>query len=125
MEQNDPSEKTAAFKAAKKLSRCPTTDPRCLRTSSGCSRTASEKEQKITPTSASAALKVVTTETESMMASTATPERRSCSASKMPSLSNVARIRSEERRVGKEWFSTSSSRWSPYHYKKKNKTNNI
>src|SRR3546814_14953546 len=92
MEQNDPSEKTAAFKAAKKLSRCPTTDPRCLRTSSGCSRTASEKEQKITPTSASAALKVVTTETESMMASTATPERRSCSASELPRLSNVARI---------------------------------
>src|SRR3546814_12201435 len=23
--------------------------------------------------------------------------------------------RSEERRVGKEWFSTCSSRWSPYH----------
>src|SRR3546814_17400441 len=26
--------------------------------------------------------------------------------------------RSEERRVGKEWVSTCSSRWSPYHYKK-------
>src|SRR3546814_12800251 len=28
-------------------------------------------------------------------------------------------LRSEERRVGKECFSTCSSRWSPYHYKKK------
>src|SRR3546814_17184298 len=27
--------------------------------------------------------------------------------------------RSEERRVGKEWVSTCRSRWSPYHYKKK------
>src|SRR3546814_12700952 len=30
-------------------------------------------------------------------------------------------IRSEERRVGKEGVSTRRSRWSPYHYKKKNK----
>src|SRR3546814_19658768 len=29
--------------------------------------------------------------------------------------------RSEERRVGKECVSTCRSRWSPYHYKKKNK----
>src|SRR3546814_11253022 len=29
-------------------------------------------------------------------------------------------IRSEERRVGKECVSTCRSRWSPYHYKKKN-----
>src|SRR3546814_12738123 len=28
--------------------------------------------------------------------------------------------RSEERRVGKEWFSTCQSRWSPSHKKKKN-----
>src|SRR3546814_13628965 len=28
-------------------------------------------------------------------------------------------LRSEERRVGKECVSTCSSRWSPYHYKKK------
>src|SRR3546814_4938196 len=28
-------------------------------------------------------------------------------------------VRSEERRVGKEWVSTCRSRWSPYHYKKK------
>src|SRR3546814_16333877 len=33
------------------------------------------------------------------------------------------RLRSEERRVGKECVSTCRSRWSPYHYKKK-KTNN-
>src|SRR3546814_19926692 len=30
-------------------------------------------------------------------------------------------IRSEERRVGKACVSTFSSRWSPYHYKKKKK----
>src|SRR3546814_16065924 len=30
-------------------------------------------------------------------------------------------IRSEERRVGKECGSTCRSRWSPYHYKKKQK----
>src|SRR3546814_17005485 len=29
--------------------------------------------------------------------------------------------RSEERRVGKECVSTCRSRWSPYHYKKKNR----
>src|SRR3546814_12327062 len=29
-------------------------------------------------------------------------------------------VRSEERRVGKECVSTCRSRWSPYHYKKKN-----
>src|SRR3546814_14298789 len=33
-------------------------------------------------------------------------------------------LRSEERRVGKECVSTCRSRWSPYHYKKKNKRNN-
>src|SRR3546814_19473789 len=32
--------------------------------------------------------------------------------------------RSEERRVGKECVSTCSSRWSPYHKKKKNRTKN-
>src|SRR3546814_19172413 len=32
--------------------------------------------------------------------------------------------RSEERRVGKECVSTCRSRWSPYHYKKKQKSNN-
>src|SRR3546814_15046428 len=31
--------------------------------------------------------------------------------------------RSEERRVGKECVSTCRSRWSPYHYKKKHKSN--
>src|SRR3546814_16183029 len=33
--------------------------------------------------------------------------------------------RSEERRVGKECVSTCRSRWSPYNYKKKNKSNNL
>src|SRR3546814_11047815 len=32
--------------------------------------------------------------------------------------------RSEERRVGKECVSTCRSRWSPYHYKKKNNAKN-
>src|SRR3546814_15574370 len=35
------------------------------------------------------------------------------------------RVRSEERRVGKECFSTCRSRWSPYHYKKKKKNQDI
>src|SRR3546814_10850907 len=34
----------------------------------------------------------------------------------------VERIRSEARRVGKECVSKCRSRWSPYHYKKKNNT---
>src|SRR3546814_20873018 len=37
---------------------------------------------------------------------------------------NYVALRSEERRVGKECVSTCRSRWSPYHYKKKN-TNKI
>jgi hypothetical protein len=49
-----------------------TTVPRYLRTSSGCSCTASEIEQKITPALASSALNVVTTDTLSNTASTAT-----------------------------------------------------
>src|SRR3546814_13624178 len=31
-------------------------------------------------------------------------------------------VRSEERRVGKEWVSTCRSRWSAYHYKKKKRS---
>src|SRR3546814_17722993 len=34
---------------------------------------------------------------------------------------NATPVRSEERRVGKECVSKCRSRWSPYHYKKKNK----
>src|SRR3546814_12977086 len=34
-------------------------------------------------------------------------------------------VRSEERRVGKECVSTCRSRWSPYHYKKKNAKSNL
>src|SRR3546814_18504062 len=37
----------------------------------------------------------------------------------------VTRLRSEERRVGKECVSTCRSRWSPYHYKKKAKTPSV
>src|SRR3546814_15994154 len=36
-----------------------------------------------------------------------------------PRLAQKVMIRSEERRVGKESVSTFSSRWSPYHEKKK------
>src|SRR3546814_19480942 len=35
--------------------------------------------------------------------------------------SDIQRARSEARRVGKECVSTCRSRWSPYHYNKKNK----
>ena len=63
MKQNEPSVNTAALRAAKKLSPWGTTVPRYWRTSSGCLCTASEKEQKITPASASFSLKVVATET--------------------------------------------------------------
>ena len=45
----------------------------------------------MTPTFASSARNVVATETESNTASTATPLRRFCSSSEMPSFSNVAR----------------------------------
>src|SRR3546814_20824813 len=34
-------------------------------------------------------------------------------------------LRSEERRVGKECVGTCRSRWSPYHYKKKENINTI
>ncbi len=84
---NDPSLKTAAFSAAKKLSLYGTTEPRYFFTSSGCFSTASENEQKITPASASFSLKVVATETLSNTASTATPASRFCSPSGMPSFS--------------------------------------
>src|SRR5206468_12254857 len=68
----DPSLKTALFKAAKKLSLKGTTEPRYLRTRSGCSRTASEKVQKMMPSSASLSLIVVAIESLSRTASTAT-----------------------------------------------------
>src|SRR5690242_17973360 len=83
----EPSLKTAAFNAAKKLSLYGTTEPRYFFTSSGCFCTASEKEQKITPASASLCLKVVATDTLSNTASTATPASIFCSASGMPSFS--------------------------------------
>ena len=82
-----PSENTAELSAAKKLSPVGTTLPRYFCTSSGCSRIASDIEQKITPFSASSLRKVVPTETESNTASTATPARRARSCSGTPSLS--------------------------------------
>src|SRR6516165_7797980 len=87
MYAKEPSLKTAELRAAKKLSEEGTTEPRYLRTRSGCSRTASEKEQKMTPIAFSFSLKVVATETLSNTASTATPANSSCSFSGMPSFS--------------------------------------
>src|SRR3546814_15031897 len=39
-------------------------------------------------------------------------------------LNQTSRLRSEERRVGKECVSTCRSRWSPYHSKKEKHNNN-
>src|SRR3546814_15974106 len=55
---------------------------------------------------------------------------RVCSASSVPARNarmSDGRVlsRSEERRVGKECVSTCRSRWSPYHYKKKTKKNDV
>ena len=92
MYTKDPSENTAEFRVAKKLSVTGTTEPRYLRTSSGCSRSASEIGMKMTPALASSALKVVATDTESKTASTATfepgmPSSIATSRSGMPSFS--------------------------------------
>ena len=56
MYTKEPSEKTAELSAAKKLSLAGTTEPRYFWISSGCSRTASLKEQKMIPCSMSLAL---------------------------------------------------------------------
>src|SRR5512135_2359647 len=87
MKQKEPSEKTAELSVAKKLSEYGTTVPRYLRTSSGWFWTASEKEQKMTPTFSSSARNVVATDTESKTASTATPASFARSRSGMPSFS--------------------------------------
>src|ERR1700735_5818382 len=60
---NEPSENTAEFSAAKKLSPAGTTVPRYCSMRCGWSRTASEKEQKMTPALPSFSLKVVATDT--------------------------------------------------------------
>src|ERR1700758_5049054 len=88
----EPSLNTAEFNDAKKLSVYGTTEPRYFFTNSGCSFTASENEQKITPASASFSLKVVATETLSNTASTATPASSFCSCRGIPSFSYVRRI---------------------------------
>src|SRR5574337_1258783 len=87
MNTNEPSENTAEFNAAKKLSPCGTTVPRYWRTRSPCSRIASDIEQKITPTLASCSRAVLATDTESNTASTATPASLARSCSGTPSLS--------------------------------------
>src|SRR6266566_8149700 len=69
---NEPSVNTAEFSAAKKLSLYGTTEPKYCRTSSGCSRIASEIAQKMMPCFASSSRNVVATDTESNTASTAT-----------------------------------------------------
>ena len=84
---NSVMEKTAEFKAAKKLSVIGTTLAKYFFTRSGCSCTASLNEQKMMPFSANCFLKVVPTDTLSNTASTATPARRSRSLSGMPSFS--------------------------------------
>src|SRR3546814_12481806 len=43
----------------------------------------------------------------------------------VPALVASTSMRSEERRVGKECVSTCRSRWSPYHYKKKQYNYNL
>src|SRR5947207_13631626 len=86
---NEPSENTAEFSAAKKLSLYGTTEPRYLWTRSGCSRIASEMEQKMIPSLASSSRNVVATETESNTASTATPASCFCSSSGIPSFANL------------------------------------
>src|SRR5215510_3169808 len=85
--QNDPSVNTAELSAAKKLSVIGTTEPRWRSTSSGCSCTASENEQKMIPRDFSLSLKVVATDTLSNTASTATPASAARSLNGMPSLS--------------------------------------
>src|SRR5215475_9064851 len=82
---NEPSEKTALFNAAKKLSLYGTTEPRYFSTSDGCSRIASPNEQKTMPSVESSSRIVVPTDTESKIASTATPASTFCSWSGMPS----------------------------------------
>src|SRR5690606_2286404 len=86
---NEPSENTAEFSAAKKLSEYGTTEPRYFCTSSGWLCTASPKLQKITPTFSSSGFIVVPTETEWKIASTAMPWRRFCPVSEIPSSSYV------------------------------------
>ncbi|MNL73584.1 hypothetical protein D3C87_1990650 [compost metagenome] len=77
------------------MSETGTTEARYFCTNSGYSRMASEIEQKMMPTLANSSRKVVTTETESITASTATfgrstPARISRSRSGTPSLSYMA-----------------------------------
>src|SRR5437868_570259 len=86
---NEPSENTALFSAAKKLSLYGTTEPRYFSTRSGCSRSASPNEQKMIPYFDSSAFIDVPTDTESKIASTATPARIFCSPSGMPSFAYV------------------------------------
>jgi hypothetical protein len=64
-----------------------TTVPRYFRTSSGCSCTASDIEQKITPALAKSALNVVPIDSLSNTASTATPASRARSCNGTPSFS--------------------------------------
>ena len=61
-------------------------------TNSGCSFTASEKEQNIIPSSLNFDLKDVATETESITKSTATPVSRICSSIEIPNFFIVAFI---------------------------------
>jgi hypothetical protein len=78
---------TAELRVAKKLSVRHDRPEVLLTDELGCSRTASEIEQKMTPALASLSLKVVATDTLSKTASTATPASIFCSSRGMPSFS--------------------------------------
>src|ERR1051325_9140211 len=116
---NDPPDHTAEFKAANLLSLDGITVPKNCLKSSGCSFRPWSHDRKITPCFSSTSWILWYTTSESYWAPT--PERNFCSASGIPSLSNVRFMsagtsshdlkRTEERRVGKEC----RSRWSPYH----------
>src|SRR5207244_5561865 len=61
---NEPSENTALFSAAKKLSLYGTTEPRYLRTRSGCSRSASPSDMTMMASFPSSPLILVPTDTD-------------------------------------------------------------
>src|SRR3954468_8495668 len=86
---NEPSENTAEFSVAKKLSVYGPPEPRYCSMSAGWFSTASEKEQNTTPALESFSLNVVATETLSNTASTATPASRARSCKGTPSFSYI------------------------------------
>src|SRR5256885_16835884 len=84
---NDPPDHTAEFSAANLLSEEGITVPKYWRKSSSCSFRPWSHDRKITPCFSSDSLILWYTTSESYCAPT--PDRNFCSASGMPSLSNV------------------------------------